>query len=216
MRLNLAGLLKIEDSTNRTDVKKLKKDIVGSDMTKAQAMEIVKQIKNKSIGTKGIVVYADTEAGGGRRHVAEAIAGEANVPLISINGTDFSLKDYEMAQKGETPEAKITKVFKSAVAQAEVNKNKTAIIFVKDFDNLAIHPLFGYFPNEKKAFNQMLIEMENIRKTKDINVLVLGSSSHPSIHDPAIRKPNVFIDDLVVYSFTQEPKLKGGYFKLLY
>lgn len=198
--------LKTEETSDEDKVifdtgKKLN-DIVGSDMTKAEAQEIVFQIKKGIIGTKGIVIHADTEAGGGRRHVAEAIAGEAKVPFIPVNGSDFSLKDSDMAQKGETPEVKIKKIFKTAVTQAEASPNKTAIIFVEGFDNLAMHPLMGYHPYEKKAFNQILLEMDNVRSNKNVNILVMGSSSHPSVHDPAIRKPGKFMDDIMVYSTT--------------
>jgi len=206
-----AGLLKVDDQNNDEqrvifDTGKKLKDIVGSDMTKSEAEEIVHQIKKGTIGTKGIIVHADTEAGGGRKHVVEAIAGEAKIPFIPINSSDFSLKDSEMIQKGETPEVKIKKLFKTAITQAEATPNKTAIIFVESFDNLAMHPLMGYHPYEKKAFNQMMLEMDNVRANKNVNILVIGSSSHPSVHDPAIRKPGKFMDSIMVYSTTFEPQ----------
>jgi len=206
-----SDLLKVDDKNNDEqrvifDTGKKLKDIVGSDMTKADAEEIVYQIKKGTIGTKGIIVHADTEAGGGRKHVIEAIAGEAKVPFIPINSSDFSLKDSEMIQKGETPEVKIKKLFKTAITQAEAAQYKTAIIFVEGFDNLATHPLMGYHPYEKKAFNQMMLEMDNVRANKKVNILVIGSSSHPSVHDPAIRKPGKFMESIMVYSTTFDPK----------
>ena len=179
-------------------------DIVGSPMTKAEAESIVNQIKNQRIGTKGMTFFLDTGSsyGGGRRHTAEAIAGEAGIPMITINARDFAMKDIDaMSQNAGLSEIKIRKIINSARTQAEANPNKTAMIFIEHFDNFASNPLYGISSiYEQKAFSQLLEEMENIRKNEDLNIVVVGSTDMPELLDENIMKPHKFLDQVIIYS----------------
>ncbi len=201
------GLLKTTDSNSSFKVvfdtgKKLK-DIVGNDMTKSEAASIVRQIKDKSIGTKGFIIYSSHgSSGGGRKHTAEAIAGEANIPFISINARDFALKDIDaLSQNADLSELKIKKLVNMAKTQAEANKNKSAMIFIENFDNFGANPLTGISSiYEQKAFSQLLTEMENVRRNENINLVIVGSANYPEYIDEAIQKPYKFLDQIVVYS----------------
>ncbi len=201
------GLLKTSDSNNSFKVvfdtgKKLK-DIVGNGMTKAEAASIVKQIRDKSIGTKGFIIYSNSgSSGGGRRHTAEAIAGESGIPFIPINARDFALKDIDaLSQNADLSEVKIKKLVSMAKTQAEANKHKSAMIFIENFDNFGANPLTGISSiYEQKAFSQLLTEMENIRKNENINLVIVGSANYPEYIDEAIQKPYKFLDQIVVYS----------------
>ena len=101
------------------DTGKRLKDIIGKSNTKKEAEYIVKQIKNKKIGTKGFIIYSqDGMVGGGRRHTAEVIAGEAKVPFVSINTMDFATKDVDLFGGGNlSPEASMKKLFGMVKAQ---------------------------------------------------------------------------------------------------
>lgn len=179
-------------------------DIVGSPMTKAEAESIVNQIKNRRIGTKGMTFFLDTGSsyGGGRRHTAEAIAGETGIPMITINARDFAMKDIDaMAQNAGLSEIKIKKIINSARTQAEANPNKTAMIFIEHFDNFGSNPLYGISSiYEQKAFSQLLEEMENIRRNEDLNIVVVGSTDMPELLDENIMKPHKFLDQVIIYS----------------
>ena len=179
-------------------------DIVGSPMTKAEAESIVNQIKNQRIGTKGMTFFLDTGSsyGGGRRHTAEAIAGEAGIPMITINARDFAMKDIDaMSQNAGLSEIKIRKIINSARTQAEANPNKTAMVFIEHFDNFGSNPLYGISSiYEQKAFSQLLEEMENIRKNEDLNIVVVGSTDMPELLDENIMKPHKFLDQVIIYS----------------
>lgn len=179
-------------------------DIVGSPMTKAEAQSVVDQIKHKTSGTKGMTVFLDngTSYGGGRHHTIEAIAGEAEVPMITINARDFALKDIDaLSQNASLSELKIKKLVSLAKTQAETNKNNTAIIFIENFDNFASDPIYGLSSiYEQKAFSQLLREMENIRKTKGINIIIVGSVNRPELLDEDIMKPYKFLDKIIIYS----------------
>ncbi len=185
------------------DTGKKLKDIVGNEMTKAEAASIVRQIKDKSIGTKGFIIYSNQgSAGGGRKHTAEAISGEAKIPFISINARDFALKDIDaLSQNADLSELKIKKLVSLAKTQAEANPNRAAMIFIENFDNFGANPLTGISSiYEQKAFSQLLTEMENIRKNENVNLVIVGSANYPEYIDEAIIKPYKFLDQIIVYS----------------
>ncbi len=185
------------------DTGKTLDDIVGSPMTKAQAENVVRAIKNGTIGTRGYILsyYGNSDNGGGRFNTAQAIAGEAEVPMIVINAKDFALKDIDtLSENADFSEMKIKKIMSSAIAQAEVNPNKCAIVYIKNFDNFAANPLTGVSSiYEQKAFSQLLDEMDSIRRNKDVNIVVMGSMNIPKLIDPNIQKPYKFIDTIDIY-----------------
>ena len=180
-------------------------DIVGNPMTKAEAQSIVNQILMQKKGfTRGYTTFLDngTSYGGGRRHTAEAIAGEANIPMIMIDAKEFALKDIEaFAQNANLSEIKIKKLINTAKTQAEANKNKTAMIFIENFDNFGSNPLYGISSiYEQKAFSQLLSEMEQVRRNENVNLVVVGSTNYPNYLDENIMKPYKFLDKIIIYS----------------
>ena len=186
------------------DTKKRIDDIVGTPMTKAEAMSVVELIKRGKKGaTRGFTMYLEdgSSYGGGRRHTAEAIAGEAGIPMISINARDFALKDLDaLSQSMDLSEVKIKKLINTAKTQAETNKNKTAMIFIENFDNFGSDPLYGVSSiYEQKAFSQLLVEMENVRKNENVNLIIVGSTNRPELLDENIMKPYKFLDRIVIY-----------------
>lgn len=180
-------------------------DIVGNPMTKAEAQSIVNQILMRKKGfTRGYTTFLDngTSYGGGRRHTAEAIAGEANIPMVMIDAKEFALKDIEaLSQNANLSEIKIKKLINTAKTQAEANKNKTAMIFIENFDNFGSNPLYGISSiYEQKAFSQLLSEMEQVRRNENVNLIVVGSTNYPDYLDENIMKPYKFLDKIIIYS----------------
>lgn len=192
-----------EQSNIIFDTGKTTADIIGSPMTKKDAKTIVNQIKQGTIGTRGFIAQLEdgSSYGGGRRHTAEAIAGEAKIPMITINARDFALKDIDaLSQNANLSEMKIKTIVSAAKAQAEANENKTAMIFIENFDNFASNPLYGISSiYEQKAFSQLLAEMENARKNDDVNLIVVGSANMPEVIDTNIMKPYKFLNSIIVY-----------------
>ncbi len=187
------------------DTKKTLEDIIGSPMTKAEARSIVNQILMSKKGyIKGFTTYLDNGSsyGGGRKHTAECIAGEAKIPMITINARDFALKDIDaLSSNTDLPEMKIGRIIDTAKTQAEVNKNRTAMIYIENFDNFGSNPLFGISSiYEQKAFSQLLTEMENLRKNKNINIIIVGSTNYPNALDENIMKPYKFLNSIIIYS----------------
>ena len=180
-------------------------DIIGSPMTKAEARSIVNQILAEKKGyVKGFTTFLDNGSsyGGGRKHTAECIAGEAEIPMITINARDFALKDIDaLSANANLSEIKIKKLVTAAKAQAEANKNKTAMIYIENFDNFGANPFSGISSiYEQKAFSQLLEEMENLRKKNDINIIIVGSTNYPEVLDENIMKPYKFLNKIIIYS----------------
>ena len=187
------------------DTEKTLDDIIGSPMTKAEAKSIVEQIKMAKKGyVKGFTTFLDNGSsyGGGRRHTAQCIAGEAKIPMITINARDFALKDIDaLSANSNLSELKIKKLISTAKAQAQANKNNTAMIFIENFDNFGSNPLFGISSiYEQKAFSQLLEEMENLRKKSDVNIIIVGSTNYPETLDENIMKPHKFLNKIIIYS----------------
>ena len=172
-------------------------DIMGTSMTKAEAANIVNQIKKGTFKTKGYTIYqADgTAYGGGRHHTAQAIAGEAGIPMITINARDFALKEWDaQSNNSDFSEIKVKRIITAAKAQAEANPNKTAMIFIENFDNFGANSLYGLSSAyEQKAFNQLLLEMKKAREEDKVNLLVIGSVNNSELLDENILKPDKFL-----------------------
>ncbi len=178
-------------------------DIMGTPMTKAEALNIVNQIKKGTFKTKGYTIYqANGSAyGGGRRHTAQAIAGETGIPMITINAKDFALKEWDaQSANSDFSEMKIKRIITAAKAQAEANPNKTAMIFIENFDNFGANSLYGVSSAyEQKAFNQLLLEMKKAKQEDKVNLLVIGSVNHSELLDENILKPDKFLNTILVY-----------------
>ncbi len=185
------------------NTQKTLQDIVGTPMTKAEATNIVNQIKNGTFKTKGYVIYQSNGSsyGGGRKNTAFSIAGEAGIPVVTVNAKDFALKDIDMLyQNSDFSEMKIKKIISSAKAQAETNPSNTAMLYIENFDNFGSNPMYGFCgPYEQKAFSQLLDEMDSIKKEGSSNLLIVGSVNIPNIIDENIMKPNRFLNSIVVY-----------------
>lgn len=174
-------------------------DILGKESTRREAAAIVRQIKNKTLGTKGAIIYTqDGYPGGGRKHTAKAIAGEAKVPYVEINTLDFGTKDVDIFGGGNlSPEASVKKLFSLIRAQADTNPSKSAVLYIENFEYFSV----GEYVSEyhQKAMSQLLREMENASK-KGLNILVLGSVTDPDLIGESTMKSFKFVDTIEVSS----------------
>lgn len=175
------------------------KDMVGSPATKKEAQSIVERIKDKSIGTKGFVIYSqDGSVGAGRKYTAQAIAGEAKTPYIEINAVDFGTKDVDLFGGGNlSPEASMKKLFAMVKTQAETNPKKSAVLFIENFEYFS----FGEYVSQyhEKAMSQLIREM-NKAQEQGLNIIVMGSMSNPGYIGEATSKSFKFIDQIEVES----------------
>lgn len=180
------------------DTGKHLKQMTGKSSTRKEAEQIVKQIKSKKMGTKGIIIYSqDGSPGSGRKFTAQAIAGDAKVPYIEINTVDFGTKDVEIFGDMLSPEASMKKLFSIVRTQAESNPNKSAVLFIENFEYFSIGELVSHY--HQKAMAQLLREMEKA-EASGLNILVAGSVSNPDLIGEATMKSFKFVDSIEVAS----------------
>ena len=181
------------------DTGKSIRQMVGKDSTKKEALSLVKQIKSNKMGTKGVLIYSqDGSAGGGRRFTSQAIAGDAKSPYIEINTMDFGTKEVGIfGGAALSPEASMKKLFSIVTTQAEANSNKSAVLFIENFEYFSIGELISHY--HQKAMAQLLREMEKADKA-GLNILVIGSVSSPQFIGEAAMKSFKFVDSIEVSS----------------
>ena len=178
------------------------KDVAGIDEVKEEVKEIIDYLKNpekyKKLGgrpPKGILLYG--EPGVGKTLLAKAIAGEANVPFISVSGSDFVEMFVGVGA------ARVRDLFETA------KKHAPAIIFIDELDALgrargAGIPGGGNEEREQ-TLNQLLVEMDGFDSSSGI--VVIGATNRPDILDRALLRPGRF--DRQIY--VPKPDIKGRY-----
>jgi len=168
-------------------------DVIGMDEAKEEANEVVRLVtdraKLQAIGGKilrGILMIGPP--GCGKTYLAKAIATEANMPFISMSGSEFIEMFVGVGA------SRIRKLFKQArqLAYAEGG----CIIFVDELDAVgaqrAVDRGFGGQTESNTTLNQLLVEMDGL-KEKDDNIIIIGATNAPeSFLDPALLRPGRF------------------------
>jgi cell division protease FtsH len=132
--------------------------------------------------------------GTGKTLLAKAIAGEANVPFLSISGSDFS----EMLV-GVGP-SRMRDLFE------EAKLNAPCIIFIDEIDSIARMRgvgVSGVSDENEQTLNQLLVQMDGF--TKSEGVIVLAATNRPDVLDQALLRPGRFDRQIIV----QMPDVRG-------
>lgn len=174
-------------------------DVAGQDEAKEQMMELVDFLhqpeKYKSIGAKlpkGALLVGPP--GTGKTLLAQAVAGEANVPFFFVSGSAF----VEMFVGAGA--ARVRDLFKQA------NEKAPCIVFIDEIDAIGKkRDTTGFAGNDEReqSLNQLLAEMDGFDPGKGI--IVLGATNRPEILDQALLRPGRFDRRIAV----ELPDLKG-------
>lgn len=191
-------------------------DVIGMDEAKQEASEVVNLITDraelKRIGgkiLKGILMLGPP--GCGKTYLAKAIATEANLPFISMSGSEF-VEMFVGVGAG-----RIRSLFKKARQMAEFEGG--CIIFIDEIDAVgAQRAADGGMGGQKESnttLNQLLVEMDGL-KEKDINIVIIGATNMPEFFlDRALLRPGRF--DRKIYvdkpSLEDREKLFAYYLK---
>ena len=172
-----------ENEDNTTNVKFA--DVAGLDEEKNELIEIVDFLKNPKkfheMGAripKGILLYG--KPGTGKTLIAKAIAGEANVPFISMSGSEF----IEMfAGLGAS---RVRKLFEKA------KKIAPCIVFIDEIDAIGSRRTSnsGAESENNQTLNQLLVEMDGFESNETI--IVLAATNRPEMLDKALLRPGRF------------------------
>uniref|UniRef100_A0A8C8J317 AAA+ ATPase domain-containing protein n=1 Tax=Oncorhynchus tshawytscha TaxID=74940 RepID=A0A8C8J317_ONCTS len=177
------------------------KDVAGCEEAKLEILEFVNFLKNphQYLILGGAVLSGPP--GTDKTLLAKATAGEANVPFITVNGSEF----LEMFV-GVGP-ARVRDMFNVA------RKNAPCILFIDEIDAVG-HKRgggdFGGQSEQQNTLNQLLVEMDGFDTST--NVVVLAGTNRPDILDPALMRPGRF--DRQIYIGPPDIKGRASIFKV--
>ncbi|GMT00348.1 hypothetical protein PENTCL1PPCAC_22522, partial [Pristionchus entomophagus] len=186
---------------NKEDIKVAFKDVAGCEEAKIEIMEFVNFLKNpqqyKDLGAKipkGAILTGPP--GTGKTLLAKATAGEANVPFITVSGSEF----LEMFV-GVGP-ARVRDMF------AMARKNSPCILFIDEIDAVGRKRGgkggMGGHSEQENTLNQLLVEMDGF-STDESSVIVMAATNRVDILDSALLRPGRF--DRQIY--VPVPDIKG-------
>ena len=173
-------------------------DIAGLDEEKEELKEIVEFLKKPKKFTemgakipKGVLLYG--KPGTGKTLIAKAIAGEADVPFISMSGSEF----IEMfAGLGAS---RVRKLFEKA------RKLSPCIVFIDEIDAIGSRRSSnsGAETENNQTLNQLLVEMDGF--SSEETVIILAATNRPEMLDSALLRPGRFDRQITIPA----PDLKG-------
>ena len=162
------------------------KDVAGQDEAKEALKEIIDFLHNPakytSVGAKmpkGALLVGPP--GTGKTLLAQAVAGEANVPFFSISGSEFVEMFVGMGA------AKVRDLFKQAGEKAP------CIVFIDEIDTIGKKRDgngMGGNDEREQTLNQLLTEMDGFDATK--GVVILAATNRPETLDKALLRPGRF------------------------
>ncbi len=185
-----------EETERKTKIKF--KDVAGLDEEKEELIEIVDFLKKPEKFTKmgakvprGVLLYG--KPGTGKTLIAKAIAGEADVPFISMSGSEF----IEMfAGLGAS---RVRKLFDKA------RKLAPCIVFIDEIDAIGARRTSnsGAETENNQTLNQLLVEMDGF--SSEETIIVLAATNRPEMLDKALLRPGRFDRQITIPT----PDLKG-------
>ena len=180
-------------------------DVIGIDEAKEEAWEVVQLIKDRTrvlkIGgniLRGLLMVGPP--GCGKTYLAKAIATEANIPFISMSGSEFTEIFVGVGA------SRVRKLFKRA--QNLAYGYGACIVFLDELDAIGRARSFSHMGGGQETNatqNQLLVEMDGL-KEKDFDVIVIGATNaDEGVLDQALLRPGRF--DRKIY--IDKPSLQG-------
>nr|XP_057944719.1 AFG3-like protein 1 isoform X2 [Doryrhamphus excisus] len=181
-------------------------DVAGCEEAKLEILEFVNLLKNpqhyKELGAKmpkGAILSGPP--GTGKTLLAKATAGEANVPFITVSGSEFQELFVGVGA------ARMRDMF------AMARKNAPCILFIDEIDAVGRkrgRGNFGGHSEQENTLNQLLVEMDGFNSST--NVVVLAGTNRVDVLDPALMRPGRF--DRHIYIGPPDIKGRASIFKV--
>lgn len=174
-------------------------DVAGVDEAKAELEEVIDFLRDPKKFTrlggrlpKGLLLVG--QPGTGKTLLARAIAGEADVPFLSISGSDFVEMFVGVGA------SRVRDLFNQG------KKNAPCIIFIDEIDAVGRHRgagLGGGHDEREQTLNQLLVEMDGFESNE--GVILVSATNRPDVLDPALLRPGRFDRQVMV----PLPDIKG-------
>ena len=176
-------------------------DIAGYEGAKEEITEVVdflrapdRYTKVGAVGPRGVLMVGPP--GTGKTLLARAVAGEADVPFLSITGSGFVELFVGVGA------SRVRDLF------AEARKRAPSIIFIDEIDSIGGRRggrgSIGGNDEREQTLNQLLGEMDGFDDEAD--VVVLAATNRPETLDPALLRPGRFDRQVVVPLPTQRER----------
>ncbi|MBX7553286.1 ATP-dependent zinc metalloprotease FtsH [Streptomyces sp. NPDC004232] len=162
-------------------------DIAGYDGVKQEISEVVDFLRNPARytaagakGPRGVIMVGPP--GTGKTLFARAVAGEADVPFLSVTGSAFVEMFVGVGA------SRVRDLFDQA------RKRGPSIIFIDEIDALGSRRAggarLGANDEREQTLNQLLSEMDGFDQSSGI--VVLAATNRPDALDPALLRPGRF------------------------
>ncbi|GAA3045730.1 ATP-dependent zinc metalloprotease FtsH [Streptomyces glomeratus] len=176
-----AKIIEAERPTTRFD------DVAGYDGVKQEISEVVDFLRNPSRyaaagakGPRGVIMVGPP--GTGKTLFARAVAGEADVPFLSVTGSAFVEMFVGVGA------SRVRDLFD------EARKRAPSIVFIDEIDAVGARRAgsgrIGGNDEREQTLNQMLAEMDGFDQSTGI--VVLAATNRPEALDPALLRPGRF------------------------
>jgi len=174
-------------------------DVAGIEEAKEEVSEITEFLRNPDKFTRlggriprGVMLVGPP--GTGKTLLAKAIAGEADVPFISISGSDFVEMFVGVGA------SRVRDLFEGA------RKEAPCIIFLDEIDAVGRKRgsgMGGGNDEREQTLNAILVEMDGF--SSDDRVIVIAATNRPDVLDSALLRPGRFDREIVL----DLPDVKG-------
>ena len=167
-------------------------DVAGVEEAKAELEEVIELLRDPKKFTrlggripKGLLLVG--QPGTGKTLLARAIAGEADVPFLSISGSDFVEMFVGVGA------SRVRDLFDQG------KKHAPCIIFIDEIDAVGRHRgagLGGGHDEREQTLNQLLVEMDGFESNE--GVILVSATNRPDVLDPALLRPGRFDRQVIV------------------
>jgi cell division protease FtsH len=175
-------------------------DVAGYDGVKQEISEVVDFLRDPmryaaagAQGPRGVLMVGPP--GTGKTLIARAVAGEAQVPFLSVTGSAFVEMFVGVGA------SRVRDLF------ADARRRAPSIIFIDELDAIGGRrggAIIGGNDEREQTLNQLLSEMDGFDQT--MGVVVIAATNRPESLDPALLRPGRFDRQVVVPLPTQNER----------